>query len=459
MANVNPSGNTVYITARRDSKQKIPSGTWGGKNIIMNVKQGGGIQYDNNTGVFRLEKDTPYRITAQLGWDGNNIFFKKPYYAFGLFNVDTGKQIGPLAEKMPPSSHSFNASCGLLDMIHTPEVTGDYCLRMEEGVTAPAGTFIRDDISTYLNIVPVTAPCLSARRLKNQILKPEQKPEETWKDRHINLDNITYNSGINYYEYKRGSNIRWYFKPEGGKTYRVTAQLGWEADTSGYYQFGLFVANDDIQIGPLAEALPPNAYTSNASSGLLDVIFTPFRSDPYTLRTSPGMVAGLNSEIRANVGTILNIVELPASKSYLSTRRFSDQLIDTRATDPFRKDIRMNMQAQHGDIAYFPEYGVFTLQEGKAYRITAQLGWEASEPRYYKFGVFDFDTNDQIGPAAELLPPGLGTSWNASGGVLDVIHVPLKSGKYVLRVIPDGISGTTGTVRGDVDTFMNVVEL
>jgi hypothetical protein len=457
MAAVNTVDNdVVYITARRDSKQKIISGTWGGKDIIMNVKQGSGIQYDNNTGVFRLEKDMPYRITAQLGWDGMDIQFKYPYYAFGLFNADTGKQIGPLAEKRPPTSYSFNASCGLLDMIHTPEVTGNYCLRVEEGVTAPAGTFIRDDVSTYLNIVLVTTPCLTARRLENQILKPE----ETWQNKPINLDTITFNSGITYYEYKRFSYISWFFLPEGGKSYRITAQFGWEADTPGNYQFGLFNVNNREQIGPLAEALPPNVNTSNASSGLLDVILTSFRSDePHALRTSPSMVAGLYSEIRANMGTILNIVELPASKSFLSTRRFTDQLINTKTTGPYRKDIRMNIHAQHGDIAYFPEYGVFTLQEGRAYRITAQLGWAASTPRYYKFGVFDFDTNDQIGPAAELLPPKLNTSWNASGGVLDVIHVPLKSGKYVLRVIPDERSGTTGSIRGDVDTFMNVIEL
>ena len=437
MAAVNTVDNdVVYITARRDSDQKITSGTWGGKNIIMNVKRGSGIQYDTDTGIFTLEKDTAYRVTAQLGWQA-----KTPeYYQFGLFNVNTNEQIGTAAEALPPNRNSCNASGGLLDVIFMPPDTGDYYLKMMGNVKAGASSVIRADVDTFLNIAPVTTPCLSAKRLTSQTLPSTSR---TWKSVPIIFDDVIFKSGV---EYKDG-----FFTLEEGKSYRITAQLGWEAKTPEFYQFGLFNSDTKQQFGPAAEALPPNRNTSNASGGVLDIVITPLKSVQYYLSMTSSVTAGASSKIRADVSTFLNVVEVPASKSFLSTRYFKDATFSW--LDKYV--IKMNINTQHGDIAYFPAHGVFTLQGGKAYRITAQVGWRASTPRYYQIILRTHTLDQQIGPIAEALPPNRNTC-NASSGLLDVIHVPFISGDYTLAIVSD----TDGcSARGDVSTFLNIVEL
>jgi len=239
------------------------------------------------------------------------------------------------------------------------------------------------------------------------------------------------------------------------KTYRVTAQLGWEATSQGWYAFGLHDVDDVKQIGPLAEALSPNMDTFNASGGVLDVIFTPVDRTAYRLKIAPNVSAGSSSKVRADVSTFLNIVEIPPGKSYLTAKFFTDQLARVWKD----KIIKMNIHQHYGDIKYYQHIGVFTLPGGKTFRITAQLGWKATEPRFYAFGVFNYVTGEQLGPLAEALAPKQDTC-NASGGVLDVIlTTPAHGGDYCLRMSPNVSADGSSVLRADVSTFMNIVEL
>jgi hypothetical protein len=438
-----PVSNNVpaYLAARRNSSQNIFSETWGNEIIKMNITQGSGIEYRPGTGILTLEGGRQYRITAQLGWEATTPEF----YAFGLFHVDTGTQIGPLAEALPPNRNTCNASGGLLDVIHTPSETGSYYLKVAQHVTATKTSYVSPG-ETFMNVVELTDGTggqplyLSARRFTPQAIPAG----ETWKNKIVNI--------VQYIPTVQSHGISFspegYFELKGGVTYHITAQLGWEADIPGYYTFGLFNMKTGKQIGQIAESLSPNADTSDASGCLLDVIVTPFQSGDYCLRMTSH--AGASSKIRADVSTFLNVIEVPASKSYISLRRFTDQNDHS---------FGMNILEQRGNIPYFPEYGVFTLQKDKTYRITAQAGVKATAAGKYLSGIYNYDTKELVGTHtyARAQSPNSNTS-SAFSGVLDMIFTPSVTGNYYLNMFEVVTAGSWG-IRADVSTFMNVVEL
>jgi hypothetical protein len=136
----------IYLAAKRFASQRISSGTWGGVVIKMDDKRGG-IEYDIDTGIFTLEGGNTYRVTAQVGW----VAGTPEFYAFGVFNVDTGTQIGPLAEALPPNRDTCNASGGVLDVIFAPPQAGKYHLKMAPNVSASSRSYVNCDC-TFLNI-------------------------------------------------------------------------------------------------------------------------------------------------------------------------------------------------------------------------------------------------------------------------------------------------------------------
>jgi hypothetical protein len=435
---------SVYLAANRTTQQTIPSKeTWGDKFVIMNDHQGVGIQYDNNTGSFTLEKDKTYRITAQLGWEANT----PEYYKFGLFNKNTGEQIGPLAEALPPKRNTCNASGDLLDVIFTPRAAGQtYCLRIAPGVTAPSSSKIRADVSTFLNIVPLADAqfeplYLSARRSsKQKLLRGGYK----WGNVRILMNDVQKDSTIPY-------DVSGNFTLEKGKKYRITAQLGWEASTPEYYKFGLFNADTDEQIGPLAEALPPNLNTYNASSGVLDVIHAPTVTGKYYLKMSSDVTAPRSSVIRDDVSTFLNVVEV-STKLYGETiKRLTNQTIPS-GTWSYKKIVTdANNENEPCQDKIF-------LKKGDVIRVTAKLGWEAKTPEFYAFGWFNVDTDQKFGTLAEALPPNANTC-NASGGVLDTIFTVDRDTYYTLRMTRDVTAPATSSVRADVSTSWTIVQL
>ena len=445
---VSAAHSPMYLQSHRTEMYKIPSGsTWANKIISMDYVEQHGIMYDIDAGVFTLEAGVTYRITAQLGFEGDYYRSGKPtFYAFGLFSYHRsgGEQIGPLAESLSIGANSSNASGGVLDVIHTPLITRKYCIKMAPNVVASSSSILRTE-GAFLNIVQVM-PCtetLSARRFTNQQISSGS----TWANRNIIMRSDRHDGSIEYDE-NTGE-----FTLNGGVTYRITAQLGWLASTPGWYAFGLFDAYTNKQIGPLAESLSPNMGTSNASGGILDVIYTPLDTRPFCLRMSPNVTADSSSRIRFDVSTFLNIVSIPEEKSYMSARRFARQI--PTPDDHGNKVIKMHIQEKIGTIEYSPDSGTFTLEGGKTYRITAQLGWEADIPGYYRFGCYD---GEDILAVGESMAPSYPDGYLiAPATVLDAIIAPSDTIECTLYVLRD--AGISSKIRADVSTFMNIVEL
>jgi hypothetical protein len=438
-----------YLTAGRNTNQRISKGTWENVVIGWDVRDSHNIDYKPASGGFQLIAGWTYHFTVQLGWEG-----KDPgWYAFGLFNDTTGERVGPLAEALSPNAGTSNASGGLLSVIYTPDEDGAYVIRMAPGVKAGPSSSIRANVSTILNIVRVDDDFRRAERSTSQTI-PQGK---TWANEDIRMNQSTgkFYTGIDY-----DNDTGIFSLKDSTVAYRITAQLGWEGKDPGWYAFGLYDINGN-QFGPLAESLSPNRNTSNASGGILDVILVPSWFGMYTpetkyrLKIAPNVTAGSSSKIRADTSTFLNIVQIPGDKSYLFTKCLADQVYNTWKN----KTIRMNIINQYGDIIYYPNNGVFTLPGEKRYRITAQLGWEATTPEFYQFGIFNANTGKQLGPLAESLPPNRNTS-NASGGVIDVIFTtPASGGEYCLRLSPNMTASSSSKIRADVSTYMIIVEL
>ena len=305
------------------------------------------------------------------------------------------------------------------------------------------------------NIDDVKTPAfLSARRTTNQTIPGGH----TWNNVCI-IMNSSEGTGIAYDE---NTGI---FALEGAKTYRITAQLGWESRARCLYTipnvfiFRLVNLKTGEHIGPCAEAQGPSSpyIDAKASSGFLDVIYTPLVTGHYCLKTDTTASIDPTYSIRADVSTYLNITELTngGKLAYLSARRSTPQIIETGTWATRVVNILESEVKAYGMT--FSSDGYFVLQGGVTYRITAQLGWEATSLEWYAFGLFD-SAGKQIGPAAEALARDLGT-WNVSGGVLDVIHTPEQDGKYALRVAPGVKAGPTSRIRADVGTFLNIISL
>jgi cytoskeletal protein CcmA (bactofilin family) len=146
-----PNSPAIFLSGRRSVRQTINTGTWAGRNIIMDsIQESFGISYDTNDGSFTLEGGVTYRVTAQLGWQGTDSH----YCAFRLINTLTNDQIGPAAEVVGLTGS--NGSSPVLDVIFTPRETGYYCLRMMTNVTASPTSYIRHDVGTYMNILAVS---------------------------------------------------------------------------------------------------------------------------------------------------------------------------------------------------------------------------------------------------------------------------------------------------------------
>jgi hypothetical protein len=445
-----------YLSAGRNVTQKIPLGsTWANKIIKMdNIVNYEGIDYNIESGTIRLQQGNAYRITAQIGIRGSGEKSASFYLAFGLFTSD-GVQIGPLAETLQVGLKSSNASGGLLDVIHTPTKTGDYYLKMSPDVKADS-TIVLCNAGALLNIVQIMpgADVLSLRRFTNQTISPGTK----WANKIIVLslskettNNVGYNSSTGE------------FTLQGGKTYRITAQLGWRASSPGWYAFGLFDSKD-TQIGPAAESLSSNLNTPNASGAVLDVIHTPYTTGNFRLRMKSGVTADSSSSIRADVSTFLNIVSIPKEKSYVSARLFVDK---PYAPELWRSicDINMRIHEKWGTIKYSPDSGNFRLLGGKKYRITAQVSMQPTIPDCYSLYVMatgnDHD-NQFLLQSIAVSPTFIDFETN-SCAVYDVIVSTLHDIDciFMLYSYKAEINDATITskIRADMSTFMNIVEL
>ena len=300
---------------------------------------------------------------------------------------------------------------------------------------------------------------LSARRSFDQTIEKGTN----WNNRIIKMNVVTENNGID------STNDYSSFRLLGGVTYRITAQIAWAGKSTweapSIFGFRLMKYGTTKQIGPRAEAPGRGVLIDPpyAASGFLDVIYTPAEDvGEYCLMTLDDNGAVDSSySIRADVSTYLNITELTGGGpfAFLSARRKTPQTIFHGWSYEVVNIVNADAEVHSDGISYSPGAGCFTLKGGVTYRITAQLGWEATTPEFYAFGVFNYDTGGQHGPLAEALPQISGGTYNVSGGVLDVIHTPEVDGKYCIRMAPNVKAGPSSKIRADVGTCINIVAL
>jgi hypothetical protein len=464
----------AYLSARLSEDQTIDNGTWGGRTVVMKSIEGQGIPYDNTSGIFTLEAGKLYRITAQLGWRHvkSNLDFDSRCLPFAVVNVGSGGEVCHRAEAIGASKlypGVTHASSGFLNVVYAPTWTRDYCLmvrnseKKDDNVFLGTNFVIRADTSTYLNIVELSGGDIQSPPLEYLSAKrftPQTIPSgETWANKIVNIlhhvPEVTCH-GISF-------SPEGYFELKGGVPYHITAQLGWQASSQGWYAFGLFDSKG-TQIGPWAESLSAGLNSPNASGGVLDVIYTPTSNEWCYLGMSPDVKAGASSKIRADVSTFLNIVALTAGRTqkYVAAGIGEDKSIPD-AEKWANRDIVMDNIVAEKDTMYDQKTGQFYLSSESTYRITAQMSWTPKERNhtrniggipvdyyvftrtYYAFGLFDSD-GKQYGPLAEVVSRGA-TTCNASGGVFDLIFTPPASGWYRLKTSNMTATGGDSTLR------------
>lgn len=147
---------------------------------------------------------------------------------------------------------------------------------------------------------------LSVGRATNQTFS------STWANAAVIMNRILVNSGITY------NSTTGIVTLEGGVTYRITAQLGWQS-TGGYpFGFRLVESVSQTQVGPaVAETLSTNLNVANPPAPVLDFLITPTVTTTYQLRTTSSTTAGSNEYIRSDVGTFMTIVSV-SSKPIVS---------------------------------------------------------------------------------------------------------------------------------------------
>jgi hypothetical protein len=139
---------------------------------------------------------------------------------------------------------------------------------------------------------------LSAQRTRNQT------SSGYWSGQTIIMDTVLEGKGIQY-DKTAGT-----FILEKGITYRIVAQLTWQARTGYYYPFKLINNGTKEQIGILSEAFACNLdRAANTAGTLLDMIVTPSRDIQCCLQMAEGTAQG-GEQLRFDVGTFLNIFEI-----------------------------------------------------------------------------------------------------------------------------------------------------
>ena len=139
---------------------------------------------------------------------------------------------------------------------------------------------------------------------------------------------------------------------------------------------------------------------------------------------------------------------------YLSVGRKTNQTISSGSWAKY--DVLFDDIHAKSYIEYFPLTGIFKLEGGVTYRVTAQVGWKAFGEYFFAFNLFDLDNNVPVGPRAESLSATLST-YNTSSPVLDIIVTPETTTKYCIRIASDVTAGSGEQIRSDVGTFLTIV--
>jgi len=103
----------------------------------------------------------------------------------------------------------------------------------------------------------------------------------TWANRDILFDNEVAGNGISY---NSGTGLA---SLTGGKVYRITARLAWNAAAVYTLQYSCYDSSNN-QIGPIVNVVQPTSAVNNISDGTLDFIYEPGSNIDIKIRTTNG---------------------------------------------------------------------------------------------------------------------------------------------------------------------------
>jgi hypothetical protein len=145
--------------------------------------------------------------------------------------------------------------------------------------------------------------------------------------------------------------------------------------------------------------------------------------------------------------------------TYLSAAVVEDTYPAVGSATWKNNDINMTVLESRG-IEYYSRDGIFVLEGGITYRITAQLTWKNKNKEwyYYKYILINYDTQTQVGTAAEALPTSAPIG-NTPGTLFDILFTPRETGRYVLRMTPDVTAPASTYIPAKWGAFLNIVAL
>jgi hypothetical protein len=158
-------------------------------------------------------------------------------------------------------------------------------------------------------------------------------------------------------------------------TYRITAALAWQANTSYFYPFAIYDSNNN-QVSQLFEAFPPAFNGNNSTSGVVDFIYTPTVNTRIKTRTFTGITASTGEWIRGagptGIATYMTIQAVAApfvssgatGMDYVQVKNSSDFSVSANANIVFN-----TVTGNLGTTLYDTATGNFTLKANTTYRL------------------------------------------------------------------------------------------
>jgi hypothetical protein len=154
----------------------------------------------------------------------------------------------------------------------------------------------------------LTVPKITATNFSNNYLYVTRNTNQTigsgtWASQDVIFNNQVYSSGIAYNTSTGLASLT------GGKVYRITARLAWNAAAVYLFQFSCYDSSNN-QLGPITEMIQSSNSTNNLSDGTLDFIYAPASNIDVKIRTTSGTNALTGEYIRGDLNTQLIIQQI-----------------------------------------------------------------------------------------------------------------------------------------------------
>jgi hypothetical protein len=158
-------------------------------------------------------------------------------------------------------------------------------------------------------------------------------------------------------------------------------------------------------------------------------------------------------------GALLTGLTNTANARYLSAGRTTNQTIASGSWANLFPV--MNTVFANNGITYSAGTGIFTLDAGVSYRITAQLNFDAAASYDFYYTIVYSGNNNQVftGSAATAMSASTTRGNDTTAPILDCIVTPSASTGYRLRMGGNVTAATGEFIRPDAGTFLTVVGL